>query len=176
LSYEYQTKNLSGLPTWMQANPYMYGAGPHAPGGPGGGMIMGPGKPGAPGARPGGRREVCVQPPHGPQGAEKVRGWPPEIGPQEEALMDAGCIATGRRCGGSVRSPAQAWDCPSDMMFPGSVVPHGGGFYGLGTEGENGNGGIPWYIILGTVIVGGAFLMLEGLSLYGEATGARARF
>ena len=177
MSYEYQTTNagMGDLPTWMQASPFMYGAGPYAPGGPGGGMILGPGKPGAPGA-PAGRRTVCVQPPHGPEGVERGRGWPPEIGPQEEALMDAGCIATGRKCGGDVRSPAQAWDCPADMMFPGSVVPHGGGFYGLGngeTAAENSNGGIPWYVIAGAIVVGGTFLLFDGLTLYGEATGTR---
>lgn len=179
MSYEYNSKNsMGGLPTSMQANPFMYGAGPYAPGGPGGGMIMGPGKPGAPGApgQPAGRRTVCVQPPHGPKGVERGRGWPPEIGPQEQSLMDAGCVATNRRCGGDVRSPAQAWDCPAGMMFPGSVVPHGGSLYGLGTEEggtDNGNGGIPWYVIMGIVVVGGAFLFFEGLNFYGEATGAR---
>jgi hypothetical protein len=160
MTYEYQKTNsgMGGLPTWMQANPFTYGAGPYAPGGPGGGMMIGPGKPGGP-AMPQGRRRVCVQPPHGPEGVETGRGWPPEIGPQEESLMEAGCIATNQRCGGSVRAPAQYWDCPADMMFPGSAVPHGGGFYGLG-NGE-GSAGTPWGTI-GAIAIG--VLVLGGIS------------
>jgi hypothetical protein len=58
------------------------------------------------------------------------------------------------------------------MMFPGSVVPHGDVFYGLGNDTDS-SGGIPWYVIVGAVVVGGAFLLFEGLNLYGEATGGR---
>lgn len=173
MTYEYKKvrAGLGDLPTWMQASPFTYGAGPYAPGGPGGGMMIGPGKPGGP-AMSKGRRKVCVQPPHGPKGVERGRGWPPEIGPQEEALMEAGCIATNQRCGGDVRSPAQYWDCPGDMMFPGSVVPHGGGFYGLGNGETSGGGlGIPWYIWPLLILGGGAFLFFQGMHIYGEGTG-----
>ena len=177
MTYEYNTKrsSMGGLPTWMQANPFTYGAGPYAPGGPGGGMMIGPGKPGGP-VQPAGSRLVCVQPPHGPEGVEMGRGWPPEIGPQEESMMDAGCTATGRQCGGHFRSPAQYWSCPSDMSFPGVPVPHGGGFYGLGNgESSSGDWGVPWYMWPAFIVVGGAFLFFEGLHLYGEATGVTDR-
>jgi len=167
MTYEYNKTRggLGDLPTWMQANPFTYGAGPYAPGGPGGGMMIGPGKPGGP-AQPAGRRLVCVQPPHGPEGVETGRGWPPEIGPQEEALMEAGCTATNQRCGGSVRAPAQYWSCPSDMMFPGSPIPHGGGFYGLG-NGES-ESGTPWYIWPLLVAGGLVVLGFGALNFWGE--------
>jgi hypothetical protein len=92
---------------------------------------------------------VCVQAPYSPREAELPdreeapyvgkgevagRGWPPEIGPQEEQMMEVGCVATGRRCGGSARAPAQYWCCPQPggmpMPFIGSPFPTG--FGGLG--------------------------------------------
>jgi len=174
MAYEYNKKRvgLGGLPVWMKASPFIYGAGPYAPGGPGGGMTLGPGKPGYPG--PQGKRRVCVYPPTGPKGIVMGRGWPPEIGPQEEALMSAGCTATGIKCGGHYRAPAQYWDCPAGISFPGSVVPHGGAFYGVG-NGDDESGGTPWYIIPALVIVGGVFLAFEGVNLYGMITGKPQR-
>jgi hypothetical protein len=139
---------------------FVYGAGPFAPGGPGGGMTIGP-QFRTPGPAPGpmscpqvsGGTLVCVQPPYSPREADLPdreeppytgkgvvagRGWPPEIGPQEEQLMEVGCVATGRRCGGSARAPAQYWCCPSpggmQMPFIGTPFPHGAGALGCLTE------------------------------------------
>jgi hypothetical protein len=118
---------LAGVPVWERGQ-FVYGAGPYAPGGPTGGSMVGPMFPGAPGGGgcsevPGGR-QVCVQPRHGPQGAELMQPWPPEIGPEEDSLLDQGCRPTGRRCGGSPRAPAQAWCCPTGMMV-GQMSPVG---------------------------------------------------
>jgi hypothetical protein len=139
---------------------FVYGAGPLAPGGPGGGMTIGPqfrtpGPASGPMSCPqvSGGTLVCVQPPYSPRegdlpdreeppytgkGVVAGRGWPPEIGPQEEQMMEVGCVATGRRCGGSSRAPAQYWCCPSpggmQMPFIGTPFPHGAGALGCFTE------------------------------------------
>jgi hypothetical protein len=139
-------QGVSGVPVWERGQ-FTYGAGPFAPGGPGGGMTIGPSytQPGpatGPGSCPqvSGGRLVCVQAPMTERGMETGRGWPPEIGPQEEQMMEVGCVATGRRCGGSARAPGQYWCCPSSggmpMPFIGTPFPHGSG--GLGNNGSSG--------------------------------------
>jgi hypothetical protein len=142
-------EGVSGMQVWERGQ-FTYGAGPFAPGGPGGGMTIGPSftKPGqatGPGSCPqvSGGTLVCVQPPMTERGMETGRGWPPEIGPQEEQMMEVGCVATGRRCGGSARAPAQYWCCPSPggmpMPFIGTPFPHGAG--ALGDMADFGFGG-----------------------------------
>jgi hypothetical protein len=146
---------LEGVPLWERGQ-FTYGAGPFAPGGPGGGMTIGPGFR-TPGQAPGpmscpqvsNGSLVCVQAPFSPRerelpdreeppytgkGEVAGRGWPPEIGPQEEQMMEVGCVATGRRCGGSVRAPAQYWCCPQPggMPMPFIGTPFPTGFGGLG--------------------------------------------
>lgn len=130
-------QGVSGVPIWERGQ-FSYGAGPFAPGGPGGGMTIGPRGSGGPGSCPqvGGGHLVCVQPPMTARGVETGRGWPPEIGPQEEQMMEVGCVATGRRCGGSPRAPAQYWCCPSaggmPMPFIGTPFPTTSGGLGNG--------------------------------------------
>ncbi len=119
---------------------FVYGAGPFAPGGSGGGMTIGPRRPGPNScSQVSGGNLVCVGAPMTEKGLETGRGWPPEIGPQEEQMMEVGCVATGRRCGGSPRAPSQYWCCPSaggmQMPFIGSPFPTTSG--GLGGDGYN---------------------------------------
>lgn len=161
-------QGVSGVPVWERGQ-FVYGAGPFAPGGPGGGMTIGPNynAPGpsmGPGSCPqvGGGNLVCVQPPMTERGVETGRGWPPEIGPQEEQLMEVGCVATGRRCGGSARAPGQYWCCPSSggmpMPFIGTPFPTTSG--GLGDNGTE-QPGILSAILIGAVGLAGAWLAMN---------------
>jgi hypothetical protein len=98
------------------------------------------------------------EPPYTGKGEVAGRGWPPEIGPQEEQLMEVGCVATGRRCGGSARAPAQYWCCPQPggmpMPFIGSPFPTG---FGLGNTGEG--GAMKWALLASAGAVLGYFLL-----------------
>jgi hypothetical protein len=154
---------MSGVPVWERGQ-FSYGAGPFAPGGPGGGMTIGPRQYGGPGSCPqvSGGNLVCVQPPMTEKGVETGRGWPPEIGPQEEQMMEVGCVATGRRCGGSPRAPAQYWCCPSaggmPMPFIGTPFPTTSG--GLGDVGF-GDVGVVGSVVLGIVGLAGAWIAMN---------------
>lgn len=167
MSYE-TNRNLGDVPIWKRGQ-FVYGGGLYAPGGPGGGVTFGPTytKPGQLPAGPGSCPEVsggvkrCVGAPYGEKGLQTGRGWPPEIGPQEELLMDQGCVATGRPCGGPARAQSQEWCCPGGAMMVGS--PLAPTMAGLGNE--NGSG---WILPL-LLVAGGAFVGLELLHWWGAA-------
>lgn len=155
----YETKNngiLSGVPLWERGQ-FVTGGGIYAPGGPGGGVTFGPTYrlPGQIGAGqcsefPGGVLR-CVQAPMGERGLETGRGWPPEIGPAEESLLDQGCRPTNRRCGGTAKAPAQFWCCPGGSLMVG--MPHAfGSTREVNIEEE------PWYKKHSLLLMGAAFV------------------
>ena len=163
---------LGDVPVWERGQ-FVYGGGLYAPGGPGGGSTFGPMYT-KPGQRPPGPgscsqvsngRSVCVGAPYGEKGVETGRGWPPEIGPQEEGLMQQGCVATGKRCGGSARAPSQEWCCPGDAMFVGSPFPPV--MAGLGSNGDAPASGTPWWMVPVLLMGAGLFVGFEVLHWYG---------
>jgi len=106
---------MSGVQAYERPG-FIFGGGLYAPGGPGGGTTFAPARgPSQCHQVPGGVLR-CVMPALGPGGLQKEKGWPPEIGPEEERLLDQGCRPTGRRCGGSTRAPAQYWCCPGGPL------------------------------------------------------------
>jgi len=119
-------ESLSGIQAYERPG-FMFGAGINAPGG----TTFGPAAASQCSQVPGGVLR-CVMPQLGPQGLQTERGWPPEIGPEEEALLDQGCRPTGRRCGGTPRAPAQYWCCPGGPLATVVGVPVLTG--GLGEE------------------------------------------
>jgi len=166
-NYEYTT--LGGVPIWKRGQ-FAYGANLYAPGGPGGGMTIGPmyTKPGQLPAGPGSCSQVtggvrrCVGAPYGEKGLETGRGWPPEVGPQEESLMSQGCVPTGRRCGGPARAPSQEWCCPGGSMVIGSPTPPTMAGMGIFE-------GTPWWMIPVLIAGAGMFIGFEVLHWWGAA-------
>lgn len=164
----YERKSLGDVPIWKRGQ-FVTGGGLYAPGGPGGGITFGPtyNLPGQRPAGPGSCSQIpngvlrCVSAPYGEKGLETGRGWPPEIGPQEEMLMDQGCVATGRPCGGPARAQSQYWCCPGGAMMVGS--PLAPTMAGLGTEEPS----TPWWVFPALLVFGGAFIGLEALNWWG---------
>ena len=172
MTYE-RKKSLGGVPIWKRGQ-FAYGAGLYAPGGPGGGATFGPlyTKPGQRPAGPGSCSELpngvarCVGAPYGEKGLETGRGWPPEVGPQEEQLMYQGCVATGRQCGGPTRARSQVWCCPGDSLMVGSPLPPT--MAGVGDNDSQAGGTSLWmYPVIGLGLA--AFLGFEVLHWWGAA-------
>lgn len=117
-----KVKDLIGMgdiPAYMRTG-FVHGGGLYAPGP----TTFAPAPKGQCSQVPGGILR-CVMPAMGPGGIQKEKSWPPEIGPEEEHLLDQGCRPTARRCGGTTSAPAQYWCCPGGPMasIVGSPIP-----------------------------------------------------